>query len=285
MTPSVPEMERRGFGDVVWFFVGAYALAWGVWGLLWAVAGENPADLIGAIEAGRFDEVDAALTQLVYAACLPRRLEIEKLTRGWYRLSAPADRARGLRAGRSRRVHLALSGHGLLVVRASDHGVPTSHPVDFLLRYLEELACEDAAAAGARALTSGGGVAAPAAPAGTAGTAGASPPRRPAAGADRPRAAAARSPPSPPAGVLSPPRSARMHAPASAAPVSAAPRHVFTRTSTAHSTTRASTSVAAQPHVRPVASATPVATISIDDLQPDLGPRIPVAIVDLQSEE
>ncbi len=53
--------ERRGLGDVVWFFVGAYVLAWGVWGLLWAIAGENPTDLIGAIEAGQFDQVDASL--------------------------------------------------------------------------------------------------------------------------------------------------------------------------------------------------------------------------------
>ena len=97
------------------------------------------------------DEIDAALATVLHACALPRQLTVERIERGWYWIGAAAGD--GLPASRPRRIHLILAPQGNLMVRATANapqgvqGVRTVHPVDFFLAYLDALArAEDTAA-------------------------------------------------------------------------------------------------------------------------------------------
>jgi hypothetical protein len=90
---------------------------------------------------GPVDDIDAAFANVLHAASLPRKLSIERLSRGWYHLSACVGGGGGtdggaavaLRSTHTRRVQLVLSAAGLLYVRA---GTATEPPTQYLLDLL-----------------------------------------------------------------------------------------------------------------------------------------------------
>ena len=102
-------------------------------------------------QRGVVDEIDAALAAVLHACALPRRLTVDRISRGWYWIGAAAGD--GMPAGQPRRVNLILTAQGVPMVRVTAsgsqrvQGVQTVHPVEYLLGYLDDLArAEDAAA-------------------------------------------------------------------------------------------------------------------------------------------